>query len=154
MSLAASLLTPTRIYVKPVLAAIRATGGSGPEGAIKALSHITGGGLSENVPRVLSDQIGAEIDLNAWIPPPVFGWLKTAGNLDDTEMLRTFNCGIGLVIVVSREQGGAVLKVLREAGEAPMIIGRIAPARGVLSEAKGKGQAEAVHYTGQLRYSS
>ncbi len=154
VSLAASLLTPTRIYVKPVLAALRATGGSGPEGAIKALAHITGGGLSENVPRVLSDQIGAEIDLGAWIPPAVFGWLKAAGNLDDTEMLRTFNCGIGLVIVASRDRAGLVLKELREAGESPMIIGRIAPPRGVLSDAKGKGQTEAVHYTGQLRYPS
>ncbi len=154
VSLAASLLTPTRIYVKPVLTAMHATGGSGPDGAIKALAHITGGGLSENVPRVLSDQIGANIDLGAWIPPAVFSWLKTAGNLDDTEMLRTFNCGIGLVIVASRDRAGLVLKELREAGESPMIIGRIAPPRGVLSDAKGKGQTEAVHYTGQLRYAS
>jgi phosphoribosylformylglycinamidine cyclo-ligase len=152
MSLAASLLTPTRIYVKAVLAAMRATGGSGPEGAIKALAHITGGGLSENVPRVLPEGIGAEIDLGAWVPAAVFGWLKTSGNLDDAEMLRTFNCGIGLVIVADRAKAGAVLKELRDAGEAPMIIGRIAPARGVTSDAKGKGQAEAVHYVGQLRY--
>jgi phosphoribosylformylglycinamidine cyclo-ligase len=151
-SLAASLLTPTRIYVKSVLAALRTTGGSGPDGAIKGLAHITGGGLSENIPRVLPYQIGAEIDLGAWIPPAVFAWLKTAGNLDDSEMLRTFNCGIGLVMVAARERAGAVLKELRDAGETPMIIGRLAPARGVLSEAKGKGAAEAVHYTGQLRY--
>jgi phosphoribosylformylglycinamidine cyclo-ligase len=154
VSLAASLLTPTRIYVKPVLAALRATGGSGPDGAIKALAHITGGGLSENVPRVLPEGVGANIDLGAWIPPAVFGWLKNAGNLDDTEMLRTFNCGIGLVIVASRDRAGLVLKELREAGESPMIIGRITPPRGVLSDAKGKGQTEAVHYTGQLRYAS
>jgi phosphoribosylformylglycinamidine cyclo-ligase len=140
--------------VKPVLAAMRATGGSGPEGAIKALAHITGGGLSENIPRVLPEGLGAEVDLGAWIPQAVFGWLKTAGNLDDAEMLRTFNCGIGLVIVAARDRAGLVLKELREAGETPMIIGRIAPARGVLSEAKGKGQAEAVHYVGQLRYPS
>ncbi|MFN3746674.1 MAG: phosphoribosylformylglycinamidine cyclo-ligase [Hyphomicrobiaceae bacterium] len=152
--LATNLLTPTRIYVKPVLATLRATGGGGPAGAIKAMAHITGGGLSENVPRILPEQVGAEIDLGAWIPPAVFGWLKTAGNLDDAEMLRTFNCGIGLVIVADRTRAGAVLQELRDAGEAPMIIGRIAPARGILSEAKGKGRAEAVHYVGQLRYSS
>ncbi len=152
MKLAAALLTPTRIYVKSVLAAIRATGGSGPGGAVKALAHITGGGLSENIPRIMPDHVCAAIDVGSWAPPAVFGWLKSAGNLDDTEMLRTFNCGIGLVIVAERERGGLVLKALRAAGEAPMCIGRVAPARGVLSEAKGKGQAEAVDYAGQLRF--
>ena len=152
ISFAANLLTPTRIYVKPVLAAIRATGGSGPGGAIKAVAHITGGGLSENVPRVMPSEVGAEIDLGAWCPPAVFGWLKDAGKLDDTEMLRTFNCGIGLVLVVAREQAATVLSTLRDGGEAPMIIGRVVPARGVVSDAKGKGTAEAVHYVGQLRY--
>jgi phosphoribosylformylglycinamidine cyclo-ligase len=150
--LAAALLTPTRIYVKSVLAAIRATGGSGPDGAVKALAHITGGGLSENIPRVMPDGVGASIDLGAWAPPAVFGWLKEAGNLDDAELLRTFNCGIGLVIVAGRDRAGQVLKELRNAGEAPMIIGRVAPARGVVSEAKGKGAAEAVDYIGHLRF--
>ncbi len=149
--LAASLLTPTRIYVKPVLDAIRATGGTKSSGAVKALAHITGGGLSENIPRVLPDGVGATIDLGAWAPPAVFGWLKSAGNLDDAEMLRTFNCGIGLVIVAGRDRAGQVLQELRAAGEAPMIIGRIEAARGVVSEAKGKGAAEAVHYIGNLR---
>ena len=150
--LATALLTPTRIYVKSVLGAIRATGGSGPTGAVKALAHITGGGLSENIPRILPDGVGAAIDLGAWAPPAVFGWLKAAGNLDDAELLRTFNCGIGLVIVASRDSAGALLRELRGAGEAPMIIGRVAPARGVVSEAKGKGAAEAVDYIGQLRF--
>jgi phosphoribosylformylglycinamidine cyclo-ligase len=149
--LAANLLTPTRIYVKPVLDAMRATGGTKAGGAVKALAHITGGGLSENLPRVLPDGVGATVDVGAWAPPAVFGWLKTAGNLDDAEMLRTFNCGIGLVIVAAREQAGQVLQELRATGEAPMIIGRIEPARGVVSEAKGKGTAEAVHYVGQFR---
>src|SRR5439155_22287558 len=86
-SLAEALLVPTRIYVKPVLQALRAA-----TGAVKAIAHITGGGLSENLPRVLPAGIAAHVDLAAWRAPAVFGWLARAGNLDDAEMLRTFNC--------------------------------------------------------------
>ncbi|MGD9783043.1 MAG: phosphoribosylformylglycinamidine cyclo-ligase [Hyphomicrobiaceae bacterium] len=149
-TIAEVLLAPTRIYVKPLLAAIRATGGAAA-GGVKALSHITGGGLSENIPRVLPGGVAARIDLAALAPlPPVFRWLAEAGNLDDEEMLRTFNCGIGMVVVAARKQADAVLAALRDAGEAPSHIGEIIPPTGVKSEAKGKGETEAVVYRGSL----
>src|SRR4029079_12559574 len=93
-TLAASLLTPTRIYVRQLLETIRGTG------AVKALAHITGGGLTENIPRALPDELVAEIDLSSFALPPVFAWLQAKAKLDDAEMLRTFNCGVGMVIVV------------------------------------------------------
>ena len=142
-SMGEALLEPTRIYVKPVLRAIRETG------AVKALAHITGGGLSENVPRVLPDGIAAHIDLGAWTAPPVFGWLMEAGGLDGPEMLRTFNCGIGMVIVVAPDGADSVMRELEAAGEAPIRIGELEPGRGVKSQAKGKGEAEAVRYSGR-----
>jgi phosphoribosylformylglycinamidine cyclo-ligase len=150
LSLAEALLTPTRIYVKPILAAIEATGG--PEGAIKALAHITGGGLSENLPRVLPETVAARIDLASFTAPPVFGWLARAGRLEDREMLKTFNCGIGMVVVAARDDKDAVLAALRASGEAPVLIGEIAAPGGEKSDAKGKGGAWAVSYTGALRY--
>jgi phosphoribosylformylglycinamidine cyclo-ligase len=149
-SLAEALLVSTRIYVKPLLAAIRATGGA--RGAIKALAHITGGGLSENLPRVLPDTVAARVDLDAFTAPPVFGWLAKSGRLADAEMLKTFNCGIGMVVVAAKAQADAVLAALRSAGEAPLIVGAITPAGGERSEAKGKGEAWAVAYSGSLRY--
>ena len=149
-TMAAALLAPTRIYVKPLLAALRATGGGGPAGAIKALSHITGGGLSENIPRVLPANVAARIDLGKITVPPVFGWLARTGNLDDAELLRTFNCGIGMVMVVDPSRAAAVNAALRAAGEAPITIGEIIPPTGVKSEAKGKGEAWAVEYKGRL----
>ncbi|MFV0297463.1 MAG: phosphoribosylformylglycinamidine cyclo-ligase [Hyphomicrobiaceae bacterium] len=149
-SLAHALLTPTRIYVRPVLAAIRATGGSGSDGAIKALSHITGGGLSENLPRVLPDGIAARVDLTALQVPAVFKWLQAAAGIDDEEMLRTFNCGVGMVLVVAQSAANDVVKALGDSGEAPFVLGTIEPGTGVKSEAKGKGLAEAVAYTGTL----
>ena len=91
MSLGEALLAPTRIYVRSCLAAIRATG------AVKALAHITGGGLVENVPRVLPKHLAAEVDLGAVPVPPVFRWLAASGPVAEAEMLRTFNCGIGMV---------------------------------------------------------
>jgi phosphoribosylformylglycinamidine cyclo-ligase len=145
-SLAEALLEPTRIYVRPVLQAIRETG------AVKAIAHITGGGLSENVPRVLPDGIAAHIDLGAWRAPAVFGWLASAGALDEAEMLRTFNCGIGLVVVAARDSADAVLRALEVAGEQPPRIGELEPGRGVKSAAKGKGEAEAVRYSGRLEF--
>jgi phosphoribosylformylglycinamidine cyclo-ligase len=143
-SLAEALLVPTRIYVRSVLRGMRETG------AIKGVAHITGGGLSENLPRILPAGLAAHIDLGAWRAPAVFGWLQQSGNLDDAEMLRTFNCGIGLVAVTPPGDCDKVLSVLRAAGEAPILIGEIEPGRGVKSSAKGKGVAEAARYSGKL----
>jgi phosphoribosylformylglycinamidine cyclo-ligase len=145
-TLAEALLTPTRIYVRPVLGALREGGG------VKAVAHITGGGLSENLPRVLPAGLAAHVDLAAWKAPAVFGWLARAGGLDDAEMLRTFNCGIGLVLVVSKNEAQTVLAALAAAGEAATVIGEIESGRGVKSQAKGKGEAEAVRYSGKLNF--
>ncbi|MET3792636.1 phosphoribosylformylglycinamidine cyclo-ligase [Aquamicrobium terrae] len=122
-TLAEALLEPTRIYVKPVLKAIRGTHG------IKALAHITGGGFPENIPRVLSKDFSAELDLDTIEVPPVFSWLAEAGGVEATEMMRTFNCGIGMVIVVASGQAAQVAAVLQEAGETVTSIGRIVPRR-------------------------
>jgi phosphoribosylformylglycinamidine cyclo-ligase len=143
-ALAQALLIPTRIYVKSVLGAIRETG------AVKAVAHITGGGISENLPRVLPQGLAARVDLDAWTPPAVFGWLQFAGNLDAQAMLRTFNCGIGLVLVVAQAHAEAVLAALRAAGETAVVMGGVAAGRGIKSPAKGKGWAEAVEYAGTL----
>jgi phosphoribosylformylglycinamidine cyclo-ligase len=145
-SLAEALLTPTRIYVKPVLKAVRETG------AVKALAHITGGGLSENLPRVLPQGLAAHVDLAAWRMQPVFQWLQQAGRLDDAEMLRTFNCGIGVIAVVAKDAADSVLELLTAEGEQHIHIGEIEAGRGVKSQAKGKGEAEAVRYSGRLRF--
>ena len=150
VSLAEALLAPTRIYVKPVLAAIEAVGGT--DGAVKALAHITGGGLSENVPRVLPETVAARIDLSAFAAPPVFGWLAQTGRLPDAEMLKTFNCGIGMVIVVAKAEVDGVIRTLQEAGEAPFVIGEVVPPGGARTDAKGKGDTWAVQYAGALRY--
>ncbi|MEZ5691733.1 MAG: phosphoribosylformylglycinamidine cyclo-ligase [Rickettsiales bacterium] len=112
------LLTPTRIYVKSCLAAINKFRGN-----IKALAHITGGGLPENLPRVLPDLLSAKIDLSSWKMPPVFEWLKSAGNVPDDDFMRTFNCGIGMVMVVSKEVVEDVVSVLEENGEVVYRIG-------------------------------
>jgi phosphoribosylformylglycinamidine cyclo-ligase len=147
-SLAEALLTPTRIYVRQLLAALKATGGT--TGAIKAISHITGGGLSENVPRVLPGNVAARIDLASFKAPPVFGWLAAAGHISDAEMLKTFNCGIGMVLVAAKSDAGAVLAALSAAGETAVVIGEIGPPGGVRSDAKGRGEAWAVGYSGRL----
>ena len=144
------LLVPTRIYVKPVLAAIHSTGGGGAAGAVKGLSHITGGGLSENIPRVMPDGLAAHIDLSKITVPPVFGWLAKAGRLDAEEMLRTFNCGIGMVVIADKTRAGEVVAALQAAGEQPVILGEVEAGRGIKSSAKGKGEAEAVRYSGRL----
>jgi phosphoribosylformylglycinamidine cyclo-ligase len=144
--LAEVLLEPTRIYVRPALRAIRDTG------AVKALAHITGGGLSENVPRILPDGIAAHIDLSAWKAPAVFGWLMQAGALDEAEMLRTFNCGIGMAIVTASDGESGVMQALQAAGDTPIRIGELEPGRGIKSQAKGKGEAEAVRYSGRLTF--
>src|SRR5262249_24882850 len=108
-------------------------------------------GLSENLPRVLPDGIAAHVDLGAWQAPAVFGWLMQAGALDEAEMLRTFNCGISLWLVVASDHAEAVYHVLDAAGEAPICIGELEPGRGIKSAAKGKGEAEAVRYSGSLQ---
>lgn len=117
-----ALLEPTRIYVLPLLAAIRKTS------AIKALAHITGGGFIDNIPRVLPDGTGAELDLAAIDVPPVFGWLARTGNISQMEMLRTFNCGIGMVLVVAPQDADTVLDALRAEGEKPVVVGKITAA--------------------------
>jgi len=150
-TLAEALLTPTRIYVKPILAALEASGGA-TDGPIKALAHITGGGLSENLPRVLPPTVAAAIDLSSWRAPPVFGWLAKAGHLPDAEMLRTFNCGIGMIAVVASDGADGLVRLLQEWGEQPVIIGEITPPSGERSSAKGKGDAWAVTYEGALKY--
>ena len=122
-TLAEALLEPTRIYVKSVLKAIRNTHG------IKALAHITGGGFPDNIPRVLPKDFSAELDLDAIEVPPVFSWLARTGRVAAQEMMRTFNCGIGMVVAVASGQAAQVAAVLQEAGETVTPIGRIVPRR-------------------------
>ncbi|MCF3641536.1 phosphoribosylformylglycinamidine cyclo-ligase [Rhizobium sp. TRM95111] len=119
MSLAEALMTPTKIYVKPLLRAIRETG------AIKALAHITGGGFPENIPRVLPKHLAAEIDLGAVKAPAVFSWLSRTGGVEATEMLRTFNCGVGMIAVVDATDAERVTAVLEAEGETVFALGRM-----------------------------
>jgi phosphoribosylaminoimidazole (AIR) synthetase len=99
---------------------------------VRGLAHITGGGLTENLPRILPEGLGAEIDLDAWALPPVFGWLRAQGGIEDAEMLKTFNCGIGMVLVVAPDRAEALAALLREAGETVShAIGRVEPGAGM-----------------------
>ncbi len=134
--LADALLTPTRIYVGSCLAAIRA-------GGVRALAHVTGGGLPENLPRVLPAGLGAEIDARAWPMPAVFRWLREAGGVSPAEMFRTFNCGIGMVAVVAESAADAVAARLAETGETVYRIGRIVerPADGPAVAVEGSEEA-------------
>ncbi|MFZ5780972.1 MAG: phosphoribosylformylglycinamidine cyclo-ligase [Pseudomonadota bacterium] len=118
-SLGEALLEPTRIYVKPALAAIRATR------AVKGLAHITGGGLPGNVPRCLPDGLRARLDARQWTAPRLFQWLRDVGNVPTDDMLRTFNCGLGMVLIVARADAGAVTRVLTEAGESVAEVGMV-----------------------------
>ena len=118
-TLGEALLEPTRIYVKPLLAALRETG------AVKALAHITGGGFVDNIPRVLPDKMSARVDLSAIAVPKVFGWLAAIGGLDEAEMVRTFNCGIGMIAVVAPEDADRVAAVLAREGESVIRFGRM-----------------------------
>jgi len=115
----AKLLEPTRIYVKPLLAAIRGTG------AIKGLAHITGGGLPGNVPRCLPARTRARLDARQWTAAPVFGWLCKTGGVPTDDMLRTFNCGLGMIAVVDRADVARVTKALSDAGESVREVGVI-----------------------------
>jgi phosphoribosylformylglycinamidine cyclo-ligase len=123
-SLGAALLEPTRLYVSSALQAIR-TGG------VHALAHITGGGLTENLPRVLPSGLGAAIDLGAWPLPPVFRWLADVGGIAGAEMLRTFNAGIGMVVVADPARADALAGLLRDAGETVFHLGTVTPGDGV-----------------------
>jgi phosphoribosylformylglycinamidine cyclo-ligase len=114
-----ALLTPTRIYVKPLLHAIRQIGG------IKAMAHITGGGFTDNIPRALPDIVAARIDLSSIPVPPVFQWLARQGTISESEMLRTFNCGVGMVLVVEPESAGAIADSLADYGETVLHLGQI-----------------------------
>ncbi|MFB8829469.1 phosphoribosylformylglycinamidine cyclo-ligase [Azotobacter sp. CWF10] len=123
--LADLLMAPTRIYVKPLLKLIKETD------AVKAMAHITGGGLTENIPRVLPQGTRAVIDVASWTRPAVFDWLQEKGNVDEREMHRVLNCGVGMVVCVARDKVEQTLAVLREAGEQPWLIGSIAEGEGV-----------------------
>ncbi|MDP3173968.1 MAG: phosphoribosylformylglycinamidine cyclo-ligase [Phenylobacterium sp.] len=118
-SLADTLMAPTRIYVKSLLPQIKA-------GRIKAVVHITGGGLIENPPRVIAQGLAAQFDWNSWSLPPVFEWLQSAGGVDTHEMRRTFNCGVGLVLVVAPQDAADALAGLLEAGEHAFVCGQLA----------------------------
>lgn len=133
-SLGAALLEPTRIYVKCLLPLLA-------DKKIKALAHITGGGFTENIPRVLPDGLDAEIDLASVEVPAVFKWLDKLGNIGATEMLRTFNCGVGMIVVVSPDEADAVTRSLQDAGETVAALGTLASSNS--SEPK-------VNYSGTL----
>jgi phosphoribosylamine--glycine ligase/phosphoribosylformylglycinamidine cyclo-ligase len=123
MSVGESLLTPTRIYVKPILKVVQ-------KNIVKGLSHITGGGLVENVPRMLPDHLAAEIDVSTWKMPPVMKWLKKEGNLEDGEFARVLNTGLGMVLVVAKQKLEETIDELREVGEEVQVIGSIVERRG------------------------
>ncbi|MDK9704079.1 MAG: phosphoribosylformylglycinamidine cyclo-ligase [Sulfuritalea sp.] len=127
--LADAVMAPTRIYVKPLLALIQAL-------PVKGMAHITGGGLTENIPRVLGTHLTAIIDSKNWPLPPLFQWLQKEGQVADAEMHRVFNCGIGMVVIVAEADAGAAMQLLAAAGEKVFHIGRI--------EARGEGQAQTV----------
>jgi phosphoribosylaminoimidazole synthetase len=118
-SLAEALMAPTRIYVRGVLPQIRA-------GRLKGLAHITGGGLIENPPRAIAAGLAPRFDWAAWAPPPVFAWLQSAGGVAEHEMRRTFNCGVGLVLIVSAEDAPEALAGLTDAGEDAFVCGELA----------------------------
>lgn len=122
-TLGKSLLTPTRIYVKALLQLLKSS-------PVHAFAHITGGGIPENMVRVLNDQVDAVIDISAWERPAIFRWLQDQGNIEEAELLRTFNCGIGMMVVVPPEQADAALSALQEAGEDASLIGEIVAGSG------------------------
>ena len=111
-------MAPTRIYVKPLLKLIAAMN-------VKGMAHITGGGITENVPRVLPEGLTAEIKKNSWTMPPLFTWLQAQGNVVESEMYKTFNCGIGMVVIVAKEQAKAAMDLLKAEGEQVFELGHI-----------------------------
>ena len=124
-TLGEALLAPTRLYVKQALAAIRA-------GGVHGLAHITGGGLTENPPRVLPEGLACEIDLTAWQLPPVFRWLAQTANIAEAEMLKSFNCGIGMILVVAADRADDLAALLRDQGETVCTLGRVVEGEGVI----------------------
>jgi phosphoribosylformylglycinamidine cyclo-ligase len=134
MKLGEALLVPTRLYIRSGLAAIRG-------GGLKGLAHITGGGITENLPRALPPGLDAEIDLGSWTPPAVFGWLGRSAGIAEREMLRTFNCGVGLVAIVAPERADDALAAFNANGETATKIGRLVA---------GDGESKAV-YRGTLK---
>jgi phosphoribosylformylglycinamidine cyclo-ligase len=123
-ALGRALLVPTRLYVKPALAAVRA-------GGVHALAHITGGGLTENLPRVLPEGMGADINLSAWALPPVFRWLAGTAGMAEAELLKTFNCGVGMIAVVAPDRAEALTALLSGLGETVVPLGHVTPGQGV-----------------------
>ncbi len=136
-TVADAFLEPTEIYVRPLLTAIRETG------QIKALAHITGGGLTENIPRILPDDLAVEIDMSSWTAPAIFDWLQEAARLDTQEFARTFNAGIGMVALIPAEAVEIVKSVLADAGQDAIEIGH------VLRRDAG---SDRVKLTGKLRF--
>jgi phosphoribosylformylglycinamidine cyclo-ligase len=128
------MLTPTRIYVKACLAALRQSQG------VKAFAHITGGGFTENIPRALPEGLGVEINLARLPVLPVFKWLAQAGQVAESEMLRTFNCGIGMVAIVDGSQADAVAAVLTRAGATVVALGEVVPASDAASRVRYSGR--------------
>jgi phosphoribosylformylglycinamidine cyclo-ligase len=124
LTLAAALLTPTRLYVKSLLKAIRETQ------AVKGLAHITGGGFTDNIPRVLPADLGVRIDLSKIPVLPVFKWLAAQGGMEERELLRTFNCGIGMIAIVAPDKVAAVAEILRLEGETVAVLGEVIAAQG------------------------
>jgi phosphoribosylformylglycinamidine cyclo-ligase len=122
-TLGETLLAPTRIYVKPLLALLGKID-------VHALAHITGGGITENLPRVLLDSMNAEIDLSAWQMPAVFKWLQAQGNVAEADMLTTFNCGIGMIVCVAPEDELTTLEMLKSLGETAYPVGRLIAGEG------------------------
>jgi phosphoribosylformylglycinamidine cyclo-ligase len=135
--LGAALLEPTRLYVKPMLQVLKATS------AIKAMAHITGGGFPDNIPRVLPDGVGVRVDLSAINVPSVFGWLASVGGVAQEEMLRTFNCGSGMIVVAEAARADEAMAALRATGQDAVFLGEIVP------EAEGQPR---VAYSGQLAF--
>ncbi len=123
-SLGAALLVPTRLYVKPCLAAVRA-------GGVHALAHITGGGLTGNLPRILPEGMGATIELSSWQLPDVFRWLARTAGMEETELLKTFNCGIGMIVVVDPTHAEQIATLLMAEGETVIRIGSVTAGQGV-----------------------
>jgi phosphoribosylformylglycinamidine cyclo-ligase len=129
-----ALLAPTRLYVKSALEAMRA-------GGVKGFAHITGGGITDNLPRALPEGLDADVDLSTWTLPPLFAWMAKSAGIEEREMLRTFNCGIGLVAVTSEKCSGRVIDAFQESGERAWRIGALV---------KGEGESK-VRYRGAMK---
>jgi phosphoribosylformylglycinamidine cyclo-ligase len=119
-------MAPTKIYVKAIGQLQKTLGNAN----LHAMAHITGGGLTENLPRVLPDNLAAQIDVNSWTFPPVFQWLQQKGHIEQMEMYRTFNCGVGFVVVVPADKADQVIDLLNEQGETAWKLGEIVERQG------------------------